>query len=103
MKLSFKWNKLKEGSNCDLVDKAEDSWLRDYGFKPPTAEFHHYFVPNAKWAKWDNGMFQRTWHCCVCCNPANGRADFGDGWLIISSFITKDEPTKVKQKNETQR
>jgi hypothetical protein len=32
-----------------------------------------------------------TWHCCVCCNPAKGRVDFEDGWLIKSSFITKDE------------
>ena len=21
-----------------------------------------------------------TWHCCMCCNPANGRVDFVDGW-----------------------
>jgi hypothetical protein len=27
----------------------------------------------------------------MCCNPANGRVDFEDGWLIKSSFITKDE------------
>jgi hypothetical protein len=32
-----------------------------------------------------------TWHCCVCCNPAKGRVEFEDGWLIKSSFITKDE------------
>jgi hypothetical protein len=32
-----------------------------------------------------------TWHCCICCNPAKGRVDFEDGWLIKSSFITKDE------------
>jgi len=41
--------------------------------------------------KRDNGMFQPTWHCCMCCNPANGRVDFEDGWLIKSSIITKDE------------
>ncbi len=23
-----------------------------------------------------------TWHCCMCCNPANGRVDFVDGWHI---------------------
>jgi hypothetical protein len=47
-----------------------------------------------------------TWHCCICCNPAKGRVDFEDGWLIKSSFITKDEMkacqltrTKLPQKN----
>jgi hypothetical protein len=28
-----------------------------------------------------------TWHCCICCNPAKGMVDFGDGWLTKSSFI----------------
>ncbi len=32
-----------------------------------------------------------TWHCCRCCNPANGRVEFEDGWLIKPSFITMDE------------
>ena len=32
-----------------------------------------------------------TWHCCKCYNPAKGRVEFEDGWLIKSSFITKDE------------
>jgi hypothetical protein len=27
----------------------------------------------------------------MCCNPAKGRVEFEDGWLIKSSFITKDE------------
>jgi hypothetical protein len=27
----------------------------------------------------------------ICCNPAKGRVEFEDGWLIKSSFITKDE------------
>ncbi len=30
-----------------------------------------------------------TWHCYISCNPAKGRLDFVDGWLIKSSFITK--------------
>ncbi len=37
----------------------------------------------------------RVWtfepHCCICCNPVKGRVDFEDGWLVKSSFITKDE------------
>ncbi len=32
-----------------------------------------------------------TWHCCKRCNPAKGRVDFENGWLIKSSFIIKDE------------
>ena len=32
-----------------------------------------------------------TWHCCMCCNLAKGRVEFEGGWLIKSSFITKDE------------
>ncbi len=46
-----------------------------------------------------------TWHCCICCNPAKGRVDFEDEWLLKSSFITKDEmkacqltKTKLPQK-----
>jgi hypothetical protein len=31
-----------------------------------------------------------TWHCCICCNPAKGRVDFEEGWLL-KSRITKDE------------
>ncbi len=41
--------------------------------------------PGAK-IKW-----KLTWHCCICCNPAKGRVEFEDGWLIKSSFLTKDE------------
>jgi hypothetical protein len=33
-------------------------------------------------AKINNGMFQSTWHCCMCCNPINGRLDFNDSRLI---------------------
>ena len=32
-----------------------------------------------------------TWHCCMCCNPAKGRVEFEDNWLIKSSFKTMDE------------
>jgi hypothetical protein len=30
----------------------------------------------------------------VCCNSAKGRVDFEDGWLIKSSFLTKDKKIK---------
>jgi hypothetical protein len=23
-----------------------------------------------------------TWHCCICYNPAKGRVDFEDSWLL---------------------
>jgi hypothetical protein len=49
-----------------------------------------------------------TWHCCMCCNPAKGRVEFEDGWLIKSSFITMDEMkacqltrTKFKKKKKS--
>jgi hypothetical protein len=38
-----------------------------------------------------------TWHCCICCNPAKGRVDFEDGWLLKSSFITTDEMKACQQ------
>ncbi len=28
-----------------------------------------------------------TWHCCMCCNPANGRVEFVDGWHIYASWV----------------
>jgi hypothetical protein len=41
----------------------------------------------------------------MCCNPAEGRVEFEDGWLIKSSLLTKDEMnacqltrTKIQQK-----
>ncbi len=48
-----------------------------------------------------------TRRCCKCCSPAKGKVDFEDGWLIKSSFITKDEMkacqltrTKLPQKKK---
>jgi hypothetical protein len=43
----------------------------------------------------------------MCCNPAKGRVEFVDGWLIKSSFITKDEMnasqlTRTKSNNKKQ-
>jgi hypothetical protein len=31
----------------------------------------------------------------MCCNPADGRVDFDDGWLIKSSFKTNNELKKL--------
>ncbi len=48
---------------------------------------------------------KKTRHCCMCFYPANRRVEFEDGWLIKSSFISKDEikgcelpRTKIQQK-----
>ena len=73
-------------SSRGLVVKAEDSWLRGRGFKPPLRRpffRHHSFGAKIGW--------KLTWHCCICCNPAKGRVEFQDGWLIKSSFTTKGE------------
>jgi hypothetical protein len=32
----------------------------------------------------------------MCCNPAKGRVEFEDGWLIKSSFITKKKKKRMK-------
>jgi hypothetical protein len=54
--------------------------------------FRHHSFGSKPVAKSDNGIFQRTWHCCMCCNPANQGGGLL-GWLALikSSFITKDE------------
>jgi hypothetical protein len=46
----------------------------------------------------------------MCCNPAKGRVEFEDGWLIISIFITMDEMkacqqtrTKIKNPKKTKK
>jgi hypothetical protein len=36
-----------------------------------------------------------TWHSCVCCNPAKGRVEFEDGWLLKPSFITKKKNERL--------
>jgi hypothetical protein len=48
-----------------------------------------------------------TWHCCMCCNPANGRVDFeewsaykihlhGIEWIVSLSADWDQSPTKKK-------
>jgi hypothetical protein len=46
----------------------------------------------------------------MCCNPANGRVEFEDGWLLNPSFITKNEikacqltMTKFQKKKKTRK
>jgi hypothetical protein len=30
------------------------------------------FLDQKPGSKRENGMFQTTWHCCMCCNPDKG-------------------------------
>jgi hypothetical protein len=99
-------NRIDKGSSCGLVVKAEDSQLRGRGFKPP-CEDHFSCTIHLDQSMEVKIEWKLTWHCCICCNPAKGRVDFEDGWLIKSSFKTKDEMkacqltrTKLSQKKK---
>jgi hypothetical protein len=63
----------------------ERSWVQTSLRRPFSGTIHLDQKPGAK-IEW-----KLTCHCCICCNPAKGRVDFEDNWLIKSSFITKDE------------
>ncbi len=56
--------------------------------------------------------FVETWHCCICCNPANGRVDFvewlaykiplhGNEWFVSLSADWDQSPKKKKLKSST--
>jgi hypothetical protein len=60
-------------SSRGLVVKAEDSRLRGPGFNPPTMETIFQALDQSLEQKLWKSL---TWHCCMCCNPANGRVDF---------------------------
>ncbi len=51
--------------------------------------------------KKEDEKFQPHWHCCMCCNPTNGRLDFEDDGLIKSSFIDALGSMKVCQLTRT--
>ncbi len=66
---------LEMASSRGLVVKAEDSRPRGPGFNP------HYGDHFSGTIHLDQSLEQKlwktlTWHCCMCCNPANGRVDF---------------------------
>jgi hypothetical protein len=50
-----------------------------------------------------NIEWKLTWHCCICCNPAKGRVHFEDGWLIKSSFVTKDDMKTCQDQTTTKK
>jgi hypothetical protein len=66
---------LNWASSHGLVVKAEDSWPRGPGFKPPLWRplFRHHSFGSKLGTKIVETL---TWHCCMCCNPTNGRVDF---------------------------
>jgi hypothetical protein len=70
---------------------SERSWVQNL---PCGDHFQVPFVWKSMKAKIE---WKLTWHCCICCNPTNGRVNFEDGWLIKSSIITKDK-TKACQR-----
>ncbi len=80
----------------------ERSWVRT-----PTMEtiFQAPFI----WIKvWNRNRGKTlTWHCCICCNPANWRVDFeewsaykiqlhGIEWIVSLSADWDQSPTKKK-------
>ena len=82
---------------------TERSWVQT-----PTMEtiFQAPFIWIKAWNK--NCGKTLTWHCCMCCNPANGRVDFeewsaykiqlhGIEW-IVSLSVDKDQTPKKKKK-----
>ncbi len=91
-------------SSRGLVVKTEDSWPRGPGFKPPL------WRPFSGTIHLDQSL-TLTWHCCICCNPANGRVDFeewsaykiqlhGIEW-IVSLSADWDKQTTNKKTDET--
>ncbi len=41
-----------------------------------------------------------TWHCCMCCNPANGRVEFLDDWLLYYKWnesLAADQEKNLKK------
>ncbi len=95
-------------SSCGLVVKAENSWSRGPGFKPPEWRpfFRHHLIGLKLGTKFVETL---TWHCCMCCNPANGRVDFeewsayktqlhGKEW-IVSLSTDWDQSPKSKKKS----
>jgi hypothetical protein len=84
-----------------LVAKAEDSWLTGLGF------LGNYFSCISIWfkstgAKKENGMFQSTWHFCMCCNPTNSAflnpnycaTRFFPQPIIFGHWTAKNSPLK---------
>jgi hypothetical protein len=81
---------------------TERSWVQT-----PTMEtiFQAPFI----WIKaWNKNWKTLTWHCCMCCNPANGRVDFvelsaykiqlhGTEWIVSLSANWDQSPTTTKK------
>jgi hypothetical protein len=87
------------------VIKVEDLWPRGPGLKP---HFGDHFLGSIHL---DQSLEQKlwknlTWHCCMCCKPANGRVDFEE-WsayqiqLHGTEWIVTKVPPLPPQKKRT--
>jgi len=85
---------------------TERLWVR-----APTVET--IFQAPFNWIKAWNKICGKTltWHCCICCNPANGRVDFvewlaykiqlhGNEWIVSLSADWDQSPKKKKKKKK---
>jgi hypothetical protein len=76
--------------SAGLVVKAEDSWPRGPGFKPPLWRpfFRHHSFGSKLGTKFVKTL---TWHCGIRCNLANGRVDFEE-WIVSLSADWDQSP-----------
>ncbi len=88
--------------------KGDDSWLRDCGFNPPL--WRPFFRGTIDLDQCLEQKLWRTlnWHCCMCCNPANGMVDFeewsaykiqlhGIEWIVSLTADWDQSPKKEKR------
>jgi hypothetical protein len=54
------------------------------------------------WIKaWNKKLWKSlTWHCCICCNPANGRVDFEE-WSAYKIQRTENISSQQKGPNKS--
>ncbi len=93
-------------SRRGLVVNAEDPWPRGPGFKSPL--WRPFFRHHSFGSKLGTIIVEKTltWHCCMYCNPANGRVDFeewsaykiqlhGTEWIVSLSGDWDQSPKKI--------
>ncbi len=87
--------------------KAEDSWPRGPGFKPPL--WRPFFRHHSLGSKLGTKIVENS-NLALCCNPANGRVDFvelsaykiqlrGTEWIVSLSADWDQSPTTTKKKH----
>jgi len=95
------------------VPQVENRWSSGYGRRVMTerswVQNPHYGDHFSGPIHLDQSLEQKlwktiTWHCCMCCNPANGRVDFvellayGTEWIVSLSANYKQSPTTTTTK-----